>query len=49
VLLYRSMLQRAATPSEFASQVARLQGGTTVQRLILEVLDSTEYANRVTK
>jgi hypothetical protein len=49
VLLYRSLLQRAATSSEFASQVSRLQGGTTVQRLILEIVDSAEYAGRVTK
>jgi hypothetical protein len=49
VLLYRSLLQRAATPGEFADKVARLQGGAGIQRLILEVLDSAEYANRVTK
>ena len=49
VLLHRSLLQRAATPSEFADKVARLQGGAGVQRLILEILDSAEYAGRVTK
>ncbi|WP_421120904.1 DUF4214 domain-containing protein [Aquihabitans daechungensis] len=49
VLLYRSMLQRSATPSEFADKVARLQGGAGIQRLILEVLDSAEYSGRVTK
>jgi hypothetical protein len=49
VLLYRSLLGRSATPSEFASQVARLQGGTTVERLILEIVDSGEYSGRVTK
>ncbi len=49
VLLYRSMLQRAATPSEFADKVARLHGGAGIRRLILEVLDSAEYSGRVTK
>lgn len=49
VLLYRSLLGRSATPSEFSSQVARLQGGTSVQRLILEIVDSAEYSGRVTK
>lgn len=49
VLLYRSLLQRSATTSEFSSQVARLQGGTTVQRLILEIVDSAAYSARVTK
>ena len=48
VLLYRSMLQRSATPSEFADKVARLQGGAGVQRLILEVLDSADYGGRIT-
>ncbi|MCU1369340.1 MAG: hypothetical protein JWO77_534 [Ilumatobacteraceae bacterium] len=49
VLLYRSLLQRAASSSEFPNQVARLQGGTTAQRLILEIVDSAEYSGRVTK
>lgn len=49
VLLYRSMLQRSATPSEFADKVARLQGGAGIQRLILEILDSAAYSGRVVK
>jgi len=49
VLLYRSMLQRTPTATEYASQLARLQGGTTVPRLILELLDSTAYGSRITK
>jgi hypothetical protein len=49
VLLYRSLLQRSASSGEFSSQVARLQGGTTVQRLILEIVDSAAYSARVTK
>lgn len=49
VLLYRSLLQRAASSTEFPAQVARLQEGTTVQRLILEIVDSAEYSGRVSK
>ena len=49
VLLYRSLLGRGASASEFNSQVARLQGGTSVQRLVLEIVDSSEYSGRVVK
>lgn len=49
VLLYRALLQRSASSTEFPAQVARLQGGTTVNRLILEIIDSSEYSGRVTK
>jgi hypothetical protein len=49
VMIYRAMLRRSATPTEFSNQVARLQGGVTVRRLILEVLDSSEYKGRIVK
>lgn len=49
VLVYRGLLQRTPTSSEFATQVGRLEGGTSLSLVIAEILATTEYANRVTR
>lgn len=48
VLVYRGMLQRTPTTSEFQAEVARLEGGTPLSQVILDLLASSAYRARIT-
>lgn len=47
VLVHRALLRRAPSPAELADQAARLEQGTSIRRILLEVLASAEYAGRI--
>jgi hypothetical protein len=49
ILIYRGLLARMPTVGETTTGVSRLSGGSTLKRLILEIMATTPYSNRVVR